>query len=84
MEQALEIRNQRGQAVSIGVSRIDCADKSTLASQPEESLWLRGTPVTVIRGDSRTRPTSDRFACPDEALGFFLDSYDYASLDESP
>jgi len=66
--------------VAVGISGVDCAGKSTLAADVAAELGERGLPVLVVPGDELTRPTRERYAEPDGALGYYRDSFDYAEL----
>ena len=48
--------------VTVGISGVDCAGKSTLARTLAAELRDRGVPVLVIEGDELTRPTRERYA----------------------
>lgn len=74
----LELRRHLGRAVAVGVSGIDCAGKTTVATALQRELEQRGVPVLAISGDDFTRPTTQRYAEPDLALGYYRDSFDYA------
>lgn len=81
-ERALGLRERLGRTVSVGISGVDCAGKSTLAAAVELALRERDVPALVIPGDEFTRPTADRYRETDEALGYYRDSFDYGPLFE--
>jgi uridine kinase len=78
-----ELRNRLGRGVSVGISGIDCSGKSTLADSLRRELGELGLPALVISGDEFTRPTAERYSEPDEALGYYRNSFDYGWLSES-
>jgi uridine kinase len=68
-----------GRGVAIGISGPDCAGKSTLAASLADALE---PPVLVVAGDEFTRPTGERYAEPDEGLGYYRDAFDYRGVFE--
>ena len=69
----LALRVRQTGARSIGISGIDCAGKSTLA----DSLARELGGAVLVHGDAFTRPAAERHADPDEARGYYRDSFDY-------
>lgn len=80
VERALALRRELRRGVSIGISGVDCAGKSTLARAVVEALGAAGVHAQLVEGDEFTRPTSERFGEPDEGLGYYRDSFDYSDL----
>jgi uridine kinase len=74
VQRLTDLRAEKNRAISVGISGIDCAGKSTLA----EDLLGELDPALVVSGDEFTRPTSERYAEPDEGLGYYRNSFDYA------
>src|SRR5580765_5667187 len=68
--------------VTVGISGVDCAGKSTLARALAAELRDRGVPVLVIEGDELTRPTRERYADQDEGRGYYTASFAYEELFE--
>jgi len=66
--------------VSVGISGVDCAGKSTLARELAAELRGRGLPVLLVEGDELTRPTRERYADPDEGRGYYRESFAYDEL----
>jgi len=66
-----------GPRAAVGISGVDCAGKSTLATAVASSL---GSRALVIRGDELTRPTTERYADPDAGIAYYRDSFDYYEL----
>lgn len=81
MAHLVALRDQEQRAVTIGISGIDCAGKSTLALGLAAALASDGIPSSVLHGDQCTRPSKQRYARRDEALGYYLDSFNYADVD---
>ncbi len=79
---AARLRTERERGVAVGISGVDCAGKSTLARAVQERLAERGLPVVLLEGDELTRPTRERYAEADEALGYYRDSFDYDAVFE--
>jgi uridine kinase len=79
-DRVLEVRARLARTVSVGISGVDCAGKSTLAAFLHEELDSRGVPSLVIAGDEFTRPTADRYRESDEGLGYYRDSFHYEEL----
>ena len=65
--------------MAVGISGPDCAGKSTLAASLAAALE---PPVLVVAGDEFTRPTRERYAEPDEGLGYYRDAFDYSGVFE--
>src|SRR5579859_7081808 len=82
VDRALRLRQSMGRSVSVGISGVDCAGKTTLAEAVHFLLQSSGVCSVLIPGDEFTRPTSDRYRNTDEGLGYYLDSFDYAHLFE--
>ena len=78
----LALRSQVDRGVVVGISGPDCAGKSTFAEALRQELTRRATPTLLISGDEFTRPTSERYAEVDQALGYYRDSFDYGDLFE--
>jgi uridine kinase len=72
-----ELRRRIDHRVAVGISGPDCAGKSKLARELAEAL---GASSLVVRGDEFTRPTAERYAEADQALGYYRDSFDYGEL----
>lgn len=81
-ERALALHAQLRRGVSVGISGVDCAGKSTLAEQVRARLVERGLPVVLLAGDELTRPSHERYAEADEGLGYYRDSFDYRPIFE--
>jgi hypothetical protein len=71
VQRLIELRAENGRAISVGISGIDCAGKSTLA----EDLLGELEPALVVSGDEFTGPMSERYAEPDEGLGYYRISH---------
>jgi uridine kinase len=76
------LRQRLGRGVSVGISGVDCAGKSTVAEALRARLVATRVPVVLVEGDEFTRPTAERYAEPDEALGYYRDSFDYGCVFE--
>jgi uridine kinase len=76
------LRASLRRTVTVGISGVDCAGKSTLAEALHDRLGAIGVPALVLEGDEFTRPTCERYAEPDEGLGYYRDSFDYGALFE--
>jgi uridine kinase len=76
-ERAMALHAQLGRGVSVGISGVDCAGKSTLAEAIHRRLAEHGLPVVLLAGDELTRPSHERYAEADEGLGYYRDSFDY-------
>lgn len=74
------LRDEAGRTISIGISGIDCAGKSTLAGVLCARLKKLGIPVLLVPGDGFTPPTAERYADPDPGLGYYRDGFDYTWL----
>jgi uridine kinase len=81
-ERSLALRKRLGRGIAVGISGVDCAGKSTLAEEVRDRLAATGTPVILVEGDEFTRPTRERYAEPDEGLGYYRDSFDYGFVFE--
>ena len=81
-DRATALRARLGRGVSVGISGVDCAGKSTLAEAVSARLSDRGVPVVLLPGDELTRPSRDRHAEADEGLGYYRDSFDYRAVFE--
>jgi uridine kinase len=75
----IDLRESLGRSVSVGISGVDCAGKSTLAESVRARLQTRGASALLVPGDEFTRPTAERYAEADEGLGYYR-SFDYADL----
>ena len=82
MHRAAELTARLGRGVTVGISGVDCAGKSTLAEAVRRRLADRGLPVLLIAGDEFTRPTIERYVEEDEGLGYYRDSFAYDELFE--
>jgi uridine kinase len=82
VDRVMRLRQGLGRSVSVGISGVDCAGKTTLAEAVHILLQSRGVCSVLISGDEFTRPTSDRYENADEGLGYYLDSFNYAQLFE--
>jgi uridine kinase len=69
-----------GRAAIVGISGIDCAGKSTLAAWLRSRLEERDVDVLLIEGDAFLRPRHLRRANPDQARGYYGESFDYSPL----
>ena len=78
----VELRDELGRTVAVGISGIDCAGKSTLAESLRARLERLSVPTLVICGDEFTRPTAERYSEPDEGLSYYRDSFDYGFLSD--
>jgi uridine kinase len=76
------LRQRLGRGVSVGISGVDCAGKSTVAEAVRTCLVAALIPAVLVEGDEFTRPAGERYAEPDEALGYYRDSFDYRSVFE--
>lgn len=81
-DRAVALRERLGRGVSVGISGVDCAGKSTLAEAIRRRLSERGIPVVLLPGDELTRPGRERHAEADEGLGYYRDSFDYRAVFE--
>jgi uridine kinase len=66
-----------------GVSGIDCSGKSTYATRLAENLPARLTArstVHVLTIDDFCKPRQERYRDPDQAQGYYRDSFDYETL----
>jgi len=81
-ERSIALRARFGRGVAVGISGVDCAGKSTLAEGVRDHLAADGIPVVMVEGDEFTRPTGERYAEPDEGLGYYRDSFDYGYVFE--
>lgn len=77
---ALALRGNLGRGVSVGISGVDCAGKSTLAEALRDRLTRGAVPVVLVEGDEFTRPTPERYACSDQGIAYYRDSFDYQAL----
>ena len=77
VERVAALRQAHDRSVSVGISGVDTAGKSTLADTLTAALE---PPVVVVAGDELTRPTRERYRDPDEALSYYRDSFDYARV----
>jgi len=77
VERVAALRDAHHRSVSVGISGVDTAGKSTLALTLREAL---APPVVVVPGDELTRPTRERFREPDHALSYYRDSFDYTQV----
>ena len=82
VDRVLQLRQGLGRSVSIGISGVDCAGKTTLAEAVHILLQSSGVCSVLIPGDEFTRPTADRYRNADEGVGYYLDSFDYTYLFE--
>jgi uridine kinase len=80
--QSTDLRARLGRGVSVGISGVDCAGKSSVAEEVRQILAADQIPAVLVAGDEFTRPTRERFAEPDEALGYYRDSFDYRCVFE--
>jgi len=76
------LRQRLSRGVSVGISGVDCAGKSTVAEALHARFVAARVPVVVVEGDEFTRPTGERYAEPDEALGYYRDGFDYGCVFE--
>jgi uridine kinase len=76
----VEVRENLGRSVSVGISGVDCAGKSTLAEAVHVRLRTRGASALLVPGDEFTRPTDERYGEADEGLGYYSHSFDYAPV----
>jgi uridine kinase len=81
-DRAAALRARVGRGIVVGISGVDCAGKSTLAEGVRAALAARGLPVVLLNGDELTRPSHERYAEPDEGLGYYRDSFDYRAVFE--
>jgi uridine kinase len=77
---AIGLRADLERGVSVGISGVDCAGKSTLAEAVFEWLTKEDVRVVLVPGDEFTRPERERYACGDEGLAYYRDSFDYQDL----
>jgi uridine kinase len=82
LSRLLELRSARGRGIAVGISGVDCAGKSTLAESLRDRLEEDEVPVLLVSGDAFTRPTAERYAEADLALGYYRDSFAYDWLFE--
>jgi uridine kinase len=78
----IALRAELGRGVSVGISGVDCAGKSSLAEALRDRLTAAGLPVVLVEGDELTRPTRERYAGPDQGLAYYRDSFDYRDVFE--
>lgn len=64
----------------VGISGIDCAGKSTLLGELEQFLTRQGIACVCISGDDFLLEPKIRNANPDQALGYYDESFDYHTL----
>lgn len=76
-EAALAARERCRRTAVVAISGMDCAGKSTLALAALGALADRDVEVLVLHGDEFSRPTAQRHARADEALGYYRDSFDH-------
>jgi uridine kinase len=76
------LQAELGRGVSVGISGVDCAGKSSLAEALQHRLARMDVPVVVLEGDEFTRPTRERYAEPDQGLAYYRDSFDYRDVFE--
>jgi uridine kinase len=81
-DRAEALRARLGRGLSIGISGVDCAGKSTLAEAVRGRLAERGLPAVLLEGDEFTRPRSERYAEANEGLAYYRDSFDYRAVFE--
>jgi uridine kinase len=81
-DRVLRLRQALGRSVSVGMSGVDCAGKTTLAEAVRVRLQSRAVCSLLIAGDEFTRPSSDRNRNSDEGLGYYLDSFNCAQVFE--
>ena len=77
VERVTALRATHDRSVSVGISGVDTAGKSTLAETLRDEL---ASPVVVVPGDELTRPRGERYREADEALAYYRDSFDYAPV----
>ena len=82
VDRVLGLRQRLGRSVSVGISGVDCAGKTTLAEAVHTLLQSSGVRSVVIPGDEFTRATADRYCNADEGVGYYLETFDYAQLFE--
>lgn len=76
-KRTVALRAELGRGISVGISGVDCAGKSSLAEALRGRLTAAGLPVVVLEGDELTRPAGERYAAPDQGLAYYRDSFDY-------
>jgi uridine kinase len=78
------VRSQAGlgRGLSVGISGVDCAGKSSLAEALSDRLRRLGLPVVLLEGDEFTRPTRERFVKADQGLAYYHDSFEYREVFE--
>jgi uridine kinase len=64
----------------IGISGIDCAGKSTLIQQIEQNLTKKGIHCVCFSGDDFLMEQRIRNVNPDQAIGYYNESFDYKKL----
>jgi uridine kinase len=64
----------------VGISGIDCAGKSTLSDRVKEQLTTLNIQCVSISGDDFLMEKKVRNANPNQALGYYNDSFDYEKL----
>jgi|GEM_PF-570598 len=82
---AAVVRGFRGSARSrknyvVGISGIDCSGKSTLAKRISQVLTQHGIRCVSISGDDFLLEQKLRNSNPDQAVGYYYESFDYERL----
>jgi uridine kinase len=83
VRRALDLRSGLGRGLSVGISGVDCAGKSTLAEAVCDRLAADGVAAVLLEGDEFTRPTRERYERPDQGAAYYHDSFDYRELFDS-